>query len=197
MTEFVGPGQFPYDDGTALPFGPTNQQALAETINQISGSGIGYAANNAARAALVSNNQAFVGLHVYDAEDDIVYRYSAASTWIVAESTGPVNVATFTTNWTAGAVPNTPRISQANGVCHLEGVAANSSTSYGNVMTIPSQFQPPTATARAVGVALLTTGTAASITFRAILTAGVISLANPSATPAAGNVEFHLNWFMD
>lgn len=81
MTEFVGPGQWPYEDPTAVPFGPNNQQAIAILINALAGAGTGYAVNNAARAALVTSGQAFEGLLVYDAQDDAVYKSLSGTTW--------------------------------------------------------------------------------------------------------------------
>lgn len=78
----VGPGQWPYDDGTLLPFGPDGQQRLAARISQLAGAGIGYAPDVATRDALVANGDAFVGLHVYVAAVDQVHKWTG-SVWAV------------------------------------------------------------------------------------------------------------------
>lgn len=80
-THFIGPGKWPYDDGTDAPFGPDGLQRLANRSNMMSGAGVGYAPDIATRDALVTNGDAFVGLHVYVLANDAVYKYAGSSVW--------------------------------------------------------------------------------------------------------------------
>lgn len=87
MTNFIGPGKWPYDSGTDIPFGPDGQQRLATRANMVSGAGIGYAPDIATRDLLVTNGDAFPGMHVLVATTTIgtptVYEYVGSGVWNV------------------------------------------------------------------------------------------------------------------
>lgn len=79
----VGPGQFPYDDGTMIPFGPDMAQRLATRVALVAGAGVGYEAGYAALQTRVSNGDAFPGMLVYTADTDVIWKYTG-SAWVPA-----------------------------------------------------------------------------------------------------------------
>lgn len=77
----VGAGQWPYDDGTLIPFGPDAQQRLATRIDLLAGSGIGLVPNETALQTLITNGDAFAGLIVHAADTDVLWKYDG-SKWV-------------------------------------------------------------------------------------------------------------------
>lgn len=70
-----------YSQGAALPDILADQFTLIQDMDRMSGAGIGYAATNAARTALVTASQVFAGYLVYDAQDDFVYKWNGTG-WV-------------------------------------------------------------------------------------------------------------------
>jgi hypothetical protein len=79
-----GLGQWPYPDGSLTPFPPDDFKRLVDRLSLIAGMGVGYAANVAARDAMVTNGDAFPGLRVWVGSLDQVHKYTGNS-WHVVE----------------------------------------------------------------------------------------------------------------
>lgn len=80
-THTVGPGQWPYPDGSEAPFGPGNFQDLATRANLIAGAGIGYEAASTGLETRVANGDAYPSMMVYTLDTDIIWQYNGA-TWV-------------------------------------------------------------------------------------------------------------------
>lgn len=108
MVTTIGPGLWPYEDGTAIPFGPNGQQALATIGNRISGSGIGYCPALSDVTALVTNAFAYAGLHVYCLATDTVYKFTSTTAYVpIMSAVAPVCRLTKTAGQSTSGTINT------------------------------------------------------------------------------------------
>lgn len=141
-THFIGPGKWPYDDGSDLPYGPDSQQRQATRSNLIGGAGIGYQPDLSGRDGLVTSGDVFPGLHVYVAATDTVYKYNGAA-WVTV--LGP---------WVSGALtPATGVTIVSDSYARMNGTeveikghftrASGAFAASTNLATLPAGFAPP------------------------------------------------------
>ncbi len=76
----TGSGKFPYPNSSAVPDVPADVLLLAQRIDKIS-SGWTVCADATGRAALVTNSDAYEGLHVYQIDTKATYVYKS-SAWV-------------------------------------------------------------------------------------------------------------------
>lgn len=95
----TGSGQWPYPNSSATPDVPADVLALTTRIALMS-EGFTSTASAATRAALVTNGDAFEGLHVYQIDTGVTYQY-LSSAWVPMAS-GWISWATVPTNITVG-----------------------------------------------------------------------------------------------
>jgi hypothetical protein len=76
----TGSAKFPYPNSSAVPDVPADVLLLAQRIDKMS-SGWTVCADATARAALVTNGDAYEGLHVYQIDTKVVYAYQS-SAWV-------------------------------------------------------------------------------------------------------------------
>jgi hypothetical protein len=81
----TGSGKFPYPNSSAVPDVPADVLLLGQRVDKIA-SGWTVCADAAARAALVTNSDAYEGLHVYQIDTGVIYTY-LSSAWVAG--TGP------------------------------------------------------------------------------------------------------------
>lgn len=88
----TGSGKFPYPNSSAIPDVPADVLLLAQRIATIA-SGFTLCADATARAALVTNSDAYEGLHVYQIDTKVEYLYTSSawkawnSDWITYTAT--------------------------------------------------------------------------------------------------------------
>lgn len=91
----------PYPNTGDAPDGPGAFLAFAQRLSLLKGAGVAYCDTTAARNALVTNGDAYDGLHVYDAETGFDYIYKAG--WKLVSTNGPVAFVPTWTNLTPGS----------------------------------------------------------------------------------------------
>lgn len=92
----TGSGKFPYPNSSAVPDVPADVLLLAQRIDKVA-SGWTVCADATARAALVTNSDAYEGMHVYQLDTKVEYIY-LSSAWVpfhsdwITWATAPTNV---------------------------------------------------------------------------------------------------------
>jgi hypothetical protein len=141
----TGSGLFPYPNSSAVPDVPADLLLLAQRIELIA-SGWTLTANATTRAALVTNGNAYEGLHVYQIDTGILYIY-LSSVWVEqpSRSTGSPTLSANISN-KAGY---TPKLEKNGNIVSLTfGVANSAATGTAvpgsgvSVMTLPAGFRP-------------------------------------------------------
>lgn len=94
----TGSGQWPYPNSSATPDVPADVLLLAQRIDLMA-SGWTVTANATTRGALVTNGDAYEGLHVYQIDTKVAYLYTG-SAWI--PDLHPVNRQLDTSNDVVG-----------------------------------------------------------------------------------------------
>lgn len=116
----TGSGKFPYPNSSAVPDVPADVLLLAQRIDKMS-SGWTVCADATARAALVTNGDAYEGLHVYQIDTKVEYIY-LSSVWTpwnsdyITWSTAPSNV----TVGTGGAAATVQKYKWSSGRLYFE-----------------------------------------------------------------------------
>ncbi len=80
----IGSGKFPYPNSSAVPDVPADILLLTQRVDKMA-SGYTICADAAARAALVTNSDAYEGLHVYQIDTKVEWLYTS-SAWVPASA---------------------------------------------------------------------------------------------------------------
>lgn len=121
------------------------------------------------------------------------------STWLGSSWSFVTPVVTFGTGWatTGGLDQHVPRLVRQGYEVHLYGaVTSSAGFSYGNILTVQTQFRPSNGATRFVGTAVLSNG----MVVEYALTNGQLSVPSgyASGTVPVGQAHpLHLSWLMD
>lgn len=181
----TGSGQFPYPNSSAAPDVPADILLLAQR-NDLMSSGWTLTADATSRAALVTNGDAYEGLHVYQIDTGVLYIYQSLA-WVAAasSSTGTPSLSANISN-KSGYTPNLEK--NGNIVTLTFGVTNSATTGTAapgsgvSMMTLPSGFRP-TSNTLVFGSGVNNSGLV-SIVFT-VDTSGVVK-ANPASALGGG-----------
>jgi hypothetical protein len=114
----TGSGQWPYPNSSATPDVPADVLTLAQRIALMS-EGWTVTANATTRAALVTDSNAFEGLHVYQIDTGMTYVYRSAA-WDISDLPWTSYTPTLT-NFSSASTPatTTGRYAISSGIAHV------------------------------------------------------------------------------
>lgn len=75
----TGVDKNPYPNSTDVPDGPGAFLLMAQRLTKLKGAGVGYAADSTALAALITDGDAFAGLHIYYLAADCMVRFNGSA----------------------------------------------------------------------------------------------------------------------
>jgi hypothetical protein len=151
---------------------------------------------------LASGIDVWEGLMWGDTTDGLEYRYTSGA-WVKSYAPEMIaDIVTFGTGYVAtDANAHKPRVRRINNnqVFLYGAVTTTSGFAYTNVVTIPAGFTPPTSSARFIGTGMAYTGSGYLCTFLLMLSGGVVSIVNQSASIGATGTVISIvgSWWMD
>jgi len=109
-----------------------------------------------------------------------------------------VNISTYGANWAATNTTNhQPRIRMDGNQCFLYGaVTAASGASGGSILTVPTAYQPPTASTRFVGAVIASNGQYTELALSAGVLSSVAGYGNLSVSSGV-IIPLVCSWWMD
>jgi hypothetical protein len=188
-----GLAQYPYDDPTMTPFSPDAQKRMADRAALIAGSGIGYAADTTARDAIVTNGDAFTGLHVYVASVDQVQKYTGSG-WVAVFGTPTSQTVSGTTGTNAVSVASESYCNVLGKSVELHFAASRSGAAIVQGLqlgSIPAAVAPPSYV-RVVGQ--LTTGSQNGLVGVLVNPDGTITTSGYITNTSSSSMGFEARW---